>query len=351
MSEAANQPASVISRTSIYVAAGRAVGAREPDPSARNPDYLAEKLLGDPSTLDVDHPAVRALSLGYDEAMKDVEVVSSVRMMTVRTRFIDEALERAVAGGATQVVILGAGFDSHAYRCQDLLAHVRVFEVDRPATQALKKQRKNDVLGGPPANLTYVAIDFQHEDLPEVLTRHGYDPAQRTFFILEGVTMYLPEEAVRSTLRFVGAHPPGSGIVFDFVYRAMVDMLKGLDMATVSNAARPFVERFLNLIKDEPWVFGLPVGGEREYLSEFGLELREAFTIGGEESLKRYVTKADGAQVGAQAIAEAMARMAERGQAAGQSSPQGPQMSPERMREQQRLMAYQLAEAVIAPRA
>jgi len=333
------------------VAAGRAVGAREPDPSARNPDYLAEKLLGDPSTLDVDHPAVRALSLGYDEAMKDVEVVSSVRMMTVRTRFIDEALERAVAGGATQVVILGAGFDSHAYRCQDLLAHVRVFEVDRPATQALKKQRKNDVLGGPPANLTYVAIDFQHEDLPEVLTRHGYDPAQRTFFILEGVTMYLPEEAVRSTLRFVGAHPPGSGIVFDFVYRAMVDMLKGLDMATVSNAARPFVERFLNLIKDEPWVFGLPVGGEREYLSEFGLELREAFTIGGEESLKRYVTKADGAQVGAQAIAEAMARMAERGQAAGQSSPQGPQMSPERMREQQRLMAYQLAEAVIAPRA
>ena len=89
--------------------------------------------------------------------------------MTVRTRFIDEALERAIAGGATQVVILGAGFDSHAYRCQELLADVRVFEVDRPATQALKQQRVNDVLGGPPANLTYVAIDFQHEDLPDVL--------------------------------------------------------------------------------------------------------------------------------------------------------------------------------------
>jgi len=127
----------MISRTSIFVAAGRAVGAREPDPSVRNPDYLAEKLLGDASTLDVDHPAVRALSLSYDEAMKDVEVVNNVRMMTIRTRFIDDALERAIAGGATQVVILGAGFDSHAYRCQTLLERVTVFEVDRPPTQVI----------------------------------------------------------------------------------------------------------------------------------------------------------------------------------------------------------------------
>lgn len=350
MSEPAKQPPRGISRTSIYVAAGRAVGAREPDPSVRNPDYLAEKLLGDPSTLDLDHPAVRALSLPYDDAMKDIEVISIVRVMTVRTRFIDEALERAIAGGATQVVILGAGFDSHAYRCQELLAPVRVFEVDRPATQAVKKQRVNDVLGGPPANLTYVAIDFQHEDLSQVLTRHGYDPAQRTFFLLEGVTMYLPEEAVRGTLRFVGTHSPGSGIVFDFVYRAMIDMIAAIDMATVPEAAKPFLERFLNLTRDEPWVFGLPVGGEREFLRELGLELREAFTVGGEESLKRYVTKADGTQVGAQAMAEAMARMRERAGAAGQSAPGGQQMSPERTREQQRLMAYQLAEAVVAPR-
>ena len=348
--ESVNPPTPRISRTSIFVAAGRAMGAREPDPSARNPDYLAEKLLGDPSTLDVDHPAVRALSLSYDDAMKDVEVVSNVRMMTIRTRFIDEALERAIAGGATQVVILGAGFDSHAYRSQQLLAHVRVFEVDRPATQELKKQRVNEVLGGPPANLTYVAIDFQHEDLPVVLTRHGYDPAQRTFFILEGVTMYLPEDAVHATLRLVAAHPPGSGIVFDFVYRAMIDMIAGIDMANIPPAQKPFVQRFLDLITDEPWVFGLPVGGEREFLAGFGLELREAFAIGGEESLKRYVTKADGTQVGAQAFAEAMARMMERARAEGQPAPQGQQMPSERMREQQRLMAYQLAEAVVAVR-
>jgi hypothetical protein len=110
------------------------------------------------------------------------------------------------------------------------------------------------------------------------------------------------------------------------------------------------VERFLELTRDEPWVFGLPVGGEREYLRELGLELGEVLTIGGEESLRRYVTKADGTQVGAQAMAEAMARMAQDAKAAGPSSPEAQQMSPERMREQQRLMAYQLADAVVVER-
>jgi methyltransferase (TIGR00027 family) len=81
------------------------------------------------------------------------------------------------------VVILGAGFDSHAYRCQELLANVRIFEVDRPATQAFKKQRVQDAIGRPPANLTYVPIDIQHEDLADVLRRHGHDQLQRTFFI------------------------------------------------------------------------------------------------------------------------------------------------------------------------
>ena len=297
----------MISRTSIYVAAGRALGAREPDPSARNPDYLAEKLLGDPSQLQLDHPSVRALSLSYDEAMTDVEVVNNVRMMTIRARFIDGALVRALATGAAQVVILGAGFDSHAYRNRDV--PVKFFEVDRQAMQDHKRRRVNEVLGGPPENLTYVPMDLQHDDLAAVLARHGHDSSLRTFFILEGVTMYVAEEAVRALLQFVAAHPAGSAVVFDFVYRAMIDMLARLDPATVPEASKPFVQRFLDLIRDEPWVFGLPVGGEREFLAECGLELRELLTVGGPESVDRYLTRADGTRVGEEAIAAITARM------------------------------------------
>ena len=337
-----------LSRTSVYVAAGRAVGAREPDRSVRNPDYLAEKFLGDPSAFDIDHPAVRALSLPYDEAINDIEVVNTVRMMMVRTRFIDDALARAIAGGATQVLILGAGFDSHAYRCQQLLAGVNVFEVDRQAMQALKKQRVNEVLGGPPPNLTYVAIDFQQERLEDVLPRCGYDLAQPTFFILEGVTMYLPEDAVRRTLRFVAAHPAGSSIAFDFTTDAVVELLARTEIANVPALLRPAVERNRKMTKDEPWVFGFPWRGEREFLRECGLELRETLTVGGEESARRYLTKADGTQVGARALADSMVRVREYMQRAGQSD------SGAQTREQEQLMAvlmaYQLAEAVVPRR-
>jgi methyltransferase (TIGR00027 family) len=338
--------AHTISRTSLYVAAARAIGAREPDASARNPDYLAEKLVGDPSRLDIDHPAVRALGLPYEDAIRDVEVVSIVRMMIVRTRFVEEAMRRAIDAGATQVAILGAGFASYAYRCEEALRGVKVFEVDRAVTQAVKMERVREVVGAPPSNLTYVATDFEHDDLREVLMRHGYDPTQRTFFILEGVLMYVPEQAVRSTFRFIGSHPPGSSVVFDFVYRAMIDMIARIDMTKVPESARPYLQRFLDLTKYEPWIFGVPVDGEREFLAEFGLELREAFVLGGEESLKRYVTRADGTQVGAEAMAELMARM-QRAQAS-QPPSATPRMSPEQMREQQRLMAYQLAEAVVS---
>ena len=324
------------------------MGAREPDAAARNPDFLAERLLGDPSEFDVQHPVVDALRLDYAEAMRSAEVVGNVRMMTVRARFIDEALERAVADGASQVVILGAGFDSHAYRFEALLTRVKVFEVDRPVTQALKIQRVNEALGGPPANLTYAAIDFEHEDLPSGLARCGHDRSQRTFFAMEGLLMYLPEDAVRATLGFVADHPPGSSVVFDFFYRPMIERIAQIDMANIPAVAKPFVERFRHLVRDEPWRSGFPMDGEREYLGELGLELREVLAVGGEESVKRYLTRTDGTQVGAQALAETAARFAAQLKAAAPPAAQGQPDLAAQMRERQRMMAYQLADAVVA---
>ena len=336
----------MISRTAVYVAAARAIGARDPDLPARCLDIAAEALLGDPAALDVDHPVVDALRLPYDEAMKNAEVVSIVRSMLVRTRFIDEALARAVANGATQIAVLGAGFDSHAYRCVPLLSSTRVFEVDRPEMQAFKRQRVNEALGGPPANLTYVPIDFQQQGLADVLSQHGYDRSRRTFFILEGVTMYVPEEGVRKTFQFIASHPPGSSVVFDFVYQPLVDFVMKADWSMVPAAAHASFTRFRNLLEDEPWLFGFPVGSERQTLQDLGLEIRETLVIGGEDSIRRYATKADGTQIGAQAIAESMARMVQAAKESGRLPPM-PQLSPEIMREQQRVMSYQLAEAVV----
>jgi methyltransferase (TIGR00027 family) len=339
-----------ISRTAIWVAAARAIGAREPDPTVRNPDRLAERLLGDPAKLGLDHPVVDALRSSYEEAMRDMETAGLVRAMTERTRFIDEALERAIRAGATQVLIPGAGFDSHAYRCRELLARVAVFEVDRPATLAFKQRRVAEALGTPPAHLTYVPLDLEHDELPVALARHGYDVSRRTFVILEGVTMYVPEEELRALFRFVASHPPGSGIVFDFATRTMVDGIKHIDLAAVPPMARPSLERFLDLIKDEPWLFGFPVGGEEQFLAELGLSLREVLTIGSEEAARRYLTRADGTTLGAEGHAKGEAlRKAAQVAAAEHASADQREKLAQRMREQERHMAYRIAEAAVSP--
>src|SRR5919197_972624 len=110
------------SRTSIVVAALRAFGAREPDPAVRNPDSLAERLIT-PADLDLirDHPIADAVQDGYQEGRKSREVAGMSNLMLIRTRFIDDHLRSALASGAAQVVILGAGFDTRAYRFVELL--------------------------------------------------------------------------------------------------------------------------------------------------------------------------------------------------------------------------------------
>ncbi len=343
LSQAA-KPAS-ISRNAVWVAAARAIGAREPDISVRNPDDLAAALLGEPSQLHVAHPVVTALGASYDEAMQDLETVGLVRAMIIRTRFIDEALERAIAAGATQVLILGAGLDSHAYRCREPLAGARVFEVDRPATLDYKRRRVNEALGGAPDNLTYVPLD-REEPIPATLARQGYDLSRRTFILMEGVSMYLPEAALRTTLLFVATHAQGSSLVFDFATRAMVEGIRRIDLASIPAAARASTERFLDMIREEPWHFGLPLDEEKSFLADLGLELSELVTIGGEESVARYLTRADGTVVGGAALtrAEAMQKAAV-DKMMEQSDPSQRKMIEERMKTQARLMAYRIAEA------
>jgi len=128
------------SKTCLYVAAGRALGARVPDESIRNPDYLAERLLGpEERALVADQAVVQALDHDIADLPKNPEAIGSMVMMLVRTRFIEERLEQAIGDGVSQVVILGAGFDTRAYRLTELLKNARVFEVDQPSLRSTKK--------------------------------------------------------------------------------------------------------------------------------------------------------------------------------------------------------------------
>jgi methyltransferase (TIGR00027 family) len=137
--------------------------------------------------------------------------------LLARTRYLDDALCAAVEQGASQVVILGAGFDARAYRFPAVAEKARVFEVDHPATQAVKLRRLAQVFERLPGHVTFVPIDFNQQNLDE-LFKHAYLPDQKTFFLWEGVTYYLDPAAVDATLSFIRANSgSGSQVIFDYI--------------------------------------------------------------------------------------------------------------------------------------
>lgn len=135
--------------------------------------------------------------------------------IAARTRFAEDSLAAAVDKGVRQLVVLGAGLDTYAYRGP--CAHrLHIFEVDHPATQAWKRERLVEAAIELPPRLTFAPIDFERQTLPEGLAAAGFDPAQQTFFTWLGVVPYLTEDAIWCTLAFIASLPNGAYVVFDY---------------------------------------------------------------------------------------------------------------------------------------
>jgi methyltransferase (TIGR00027 family) len=136
--------------------------------------------------------------------------------LVARSRVAEEALAEAVHRGVRQYVVLGAGLETFAYRNPYPASHLRVFEVDHPATQAWKRRQLAAARLALPQSLTFVSVDLESEALPERLASAGFRADEPAFFSWLGVTMYLTRAAALGTLGYVGGLPSGSGIVFDY---------------------------------------------------------------------------------------------------------------------------------------
>jgi methyltransferase (TIGR00027 family) len=135
-----------------------------------------------------------------------------------RSRHAEDSLEKAIHAGVRQYMILGAGLDTFAYRHPDLADRLQVFELDHPATQAIKRDRVVAAGWKQPANLHIVPVDFSNESLPSALERSAFDPTQLSFFSWLGVSYYLARDVVLDTLRSIASiAAPGSIIVFDYL--------------------------------------------------------------------------------------------------------------------------------------
>jgi len=227
------------SRTAVLTAAARALHREEPQPWVMD-DYLALDLAG--------QEGLALLNRLRAEVPRPYLLAFS-RWVCVRARFPEDLVERAVAGGVAQYVILGAGLDSFAYRRRDLLDRLRVFEVDHPATQAWKRRRLAELGVELPTSLVFAPIDFERQTLREGLERAGFDFAKLAVFSWMGVTMYLTLDAINATLATMAKCRPGSRVVL--TYNQPLDVLTrgdaeitGAMAGLAAKMGEPFISRF-----------------------------------------------------------------------------------------------------------
>lgn len=185
-----------------------------------------------------------------------------------RARYAEGNLEEAVEQGVKQYAILGAGMDTFALRRPDLVERLQVFEIDHPATQALKRQRLLNVGQELPPQLHHIPVDFSRENLAAALGRSAYDPQALSFFSWLGVTYYLTREALFATFRAIAAvAPAGSSVVFDYL---------DTDALVPGRAARR-VEHMTEMVRlvDEPMITGFDPATLARDLDCLGLRLCE----------------------------------------------------------------------------
>jgi len=180
---------------------------------------------------------------------------------------------------------MGAGFDSRAYRFHEDYPDVRFFEIDLPATSADKQQRVEKILGKRPNWVTFVPIDFNTQTLNEVLGETGFSTDQRTFYVWEGVTYYISQAGVDSTLRYIARYSaPGSRIVFDYM---LEDVVQGLDYSAYGSRRTAY---FVAL-KGEPYVFGIAPQQLEAFVNLRGLALLS--DLGPDDLTQRYLIHSD----------------------------------------------------------
>jgi methyltransferase (TIGR00027 family) len=267
--------------TAEAAAALRAAGAAARDELVRGPDRLAARFVetGPRLTTIVKVPLLRGLAPRVAERL----LPGSYWFEIARVKHMDGVLRRELAAGARQLVILGAGFDSRAYRFADRLAEIPTFEVDHPVTAAVKRARVRRIFGRLPGHVRYVDADLSVSgELEERLANAGYRRELRTLVLWSGVTPYIPEDGVDAVLRWLARDAPsGSSIVFDYAYREVVE-------GTGFFYGAPQLRRRV-AEGGEPLRFGVDPGGMAAFVTERGLELLS--DLGPDQLERRYLVR------------------------------------------------------------
>ena len=210
--------------------------------------------------------------------------------MIARTAYFDHLFVDALNNEIPQIVLLGAGYDSRAYRFSKLNRGTKVFELDIAPTQDQKKKCLKKARIAIPSQVTLVPINFNKEALGDVLEKAGFDNQKQTLFIWEGVSYYLDPESVDATLAFVShaAHPE-SAIAFDYTVSISEDILMGYGV-------KAFAQTMEEHHSNEALMFSLGEGEIGPFLAQRGLKVVEH--LNNEDIEQAYLTDDNGLLIG-----------------------------------------------------
>lgn len=264
------------SRTAEMTCMCRAMSFHERNQLLKSDDYIAMKII----------PPIKGFLLRiFKSVFRKIFFPHGLYAYVIaRTKYIDSIFQN-IDPDITQIVILGAGFDSRAIRFQEKLQHATIFEIDVPNTQTAKiAQYKKCGITIPP-NLKFVAIDFTRETLDQKLKQENYQPDRQCLFLLEGLTMYLDARSIDVTFSTISEFAgKGSLFVFDFIYAGV---LRG---ETKYHGGQEAYKRVMNA--GEPWTFGIEEGQIDPFLAKYGLTLRNESNA--ERLEERFYSKNDG---------------------------------------------------------
>ena len=216
---------------------------------------------------------IRAAPHAYDRS----PIATPLRaFLAVRSRFAEDTLRTAIDHGVSQYVLIGAGFDTFAYR--NPYPDTRVIEIDHPATQAEKKRRLAAAGIALPNHVSLIPADLSVRSLGEALASSAFEPQKAAVFAWLGVIPYLELPAIETTLRYIAALPTGTEIVFDY----------GIPRSSLNFIGRLVFDRMASRVAaiGEPWKTFFTPRDLHRLLSNIGFSAVE--DLGANEINARY---------------------------------------------------------------
>ncbi len=262
----------VVSQTAMLIASLRALSCYEDDPRIRGEDYMAEMFLPDDKRIPLKTHELRPV-------IKKAIPEGLYEYVMARTKHFDELFLRFLNLPIPQIVLLGTGFDSRAYRFGDQINGSMIYEVDTPAMQEMKQRilKGNDVRIH--NNIRYVSADLEKNEWFEALLRAGFQGSRQTLYIWEGVTFYLSVQSVETVLRLL-KQQSASGSLLSFDYQHSDNENTLIDTG----------------LENERIKFGLNAHNCDAYLHGFGYSVIEQ--IDSHQMDSRYSTMLDGKRFG-----------------------------------------------------